>query len=376
VECLVALTLVLVITGTVASILAPAEAGFQAQAETADLQQRLRVALDVIERDLIVAGAGTYSGPRAGSLAYFLPPILPYRVGAVAPDPPGTVRADAVSILHVPFTAAQTRTMTEVAALSTACSVSALPGCPVADEACGFREGMTAVIYDGYGAWDLFTVGSVGGATLVRQSGVFANTYAAGAHVTEIRAATYYLQDDASAGGAVLRRYDGDRSDLPVVDHLVRFEVEYLGDPQPPRLRDPSDDPYEARTTYGPGAAPGGVASSYPPGESCTFRLQDGALVPRLAVLAEGPALVRLPPALLGDGPFCPGPSSAGRFDADLFRIRAVRLRLGAQAGSAAFRGLSAQWFLRPGTAPGGAWLVPDQHVQVEVCPRNLALNR
>ncbi len=376
VESLVALVVVLLVAGGVASMLVPAEAGFQSQVAAADLQQRLRVAAEVLHHDLVQAGAGTSSGPRGGALAYCLPPIVPYRIGVMRPDPPGSFRSDTISIVYVPATAAQTIIASEVSPSGTSLDVVGLPGCPLGDAACGFSVGMLAAIHDESGAWELFRVGEVSGSTLVRDSGAFLNGYAAGARVAEVRVSVFYVEEDPSADGLVLRRYDGNLSDLPLVDQITRFEVEYFGEATPPHPRPASSDPLEPRVTYGPFAPVPTPSSGYPAGESCTLRLEAGTLVPRLPSLAGGAVLVPLGAGIFSDGPFCPGPSSPSRFDADLLRIRTVRVTIRAQAGAAALRGADGTSFARPGTARDAQWLVPDREIRIQVSPRNLLLGR
>ena len=92
-------------------------------------------------------------------------------------------------------------------------------------------------------------------------------------------------------------------------------------------------------------------------------------------MLAAGASLVRLTPQLLTDGPWCPGAAAARRFDADLLRLRRVRVTLRVQAASAALRG-KGDLFARPGTSPGDRRYVPDQEIRFDVSPRNLNLGR
>ena len=54
-----------------------------------------------------------------------------------------------------------------------------------------------------------------------------------------------------------------------------------------------------------------------------------------------GPSLVMLTAAQLTDGPWCPDAASANRYDADLLRIRKVRVTIRLQTGNAALRGLA-----------------------------------
>ena len=63
VELLLAGLITLVVVGGALALAGPAQRMFQAQPEAADMQQRTRVAVDALRRDLLMAGAGTYAGP-------------------------------------------------------------------------------------------------------------------------------------------------------------------------------------------------------------------------------------------------------------------------------------------------------------------------
>jgi hypothetical protein len=74
--------------------------------------------------------------------------------------------------------------------------------------------------------------------------------------------------------------------------------------------------------------------------------------------------------AALKDGPACgTGPAA---FDADLMRVRALRITLRVQAGQASYRGLSPRWFRRPGLVTDPRLVVPDQEATFDVAPPNL----
>jgi hypothetical protein len=138
VETLMAAAITITITGAVFSLVAPIEGTFQAQPEVADMEQRLRVAVDSLTRDLLAASA-----------------VLPYRAGPANPDPPESFFTDRITtILTTPF--------------------DPMP-------------------------------------------------------VTR----TYYLR----TSDATLMQYDGDRTDLPVVDHVVSLAFEYVGYPRTRRVR-------------------------------------------------------------------------------------------------------------------------------------------
>ena len=107
VELLVALTIALVVSGSALVLMVPSQGLAASRAETADMQQRLRVAADTLYQRLVAAGAGAYGGATAGPLSDNVAPILPYRAVGASPDPPGTFRSDAVTILSVPRNGAQ-----------------------------------------------------------------------------------------------------------------------------------------------------------------------------------------------------------------------------------------------------------------------------
>ena len=94
IELLVSMAIMVGVTGAIFAMVNPGQGAFRVQPEVADLQQRLRVAADLLNRDLMMAGAGTYSGPAVGPLVQFFPPVLPYRIGKQQSD------ADAVNFFN------------------------------------------------------------------------------------------------------------------------------------------------------------------------------------------------------------------------------------------------------------------------------------
>jgi hypothetical protein len=106
--------------------------------------------------------------------------------------------------------------------------------------------------------------------------------------------------------------------------------------------------------------------------------------VGRPANWGSGPtagALAVIPYAQLNDGPWCPGVTTSmgaalpNRFDADMLRVRRVRITLRVQVGTAELRGTNPAGrtlFVHPGTARHGEQVVPDQEIQFDVTPRNM----
>ncbi len=85
-----------------------AQAAVSGQGNAADQQQRLRVAVEALRHDLLMAGAGASRGAGRGPLVRVFPPVLPARIGVANADAELTVRTDRISIVYVPETHAQT----------------------------------------------------------------------------------------------------------------------------------------------------------------------------------------------------------------------------------------------------------------------------
>jgi hypothetical protein len=334
VELLVSTTIMLAIASIVVSLLGPARRASRLQPEMSDLQQRSRVAFDVLYRDLVVAGAGPYhgaEGARMGTLARFFAPILPYRAGRTRSDPAEGVffREDAVTILSVPATAAQALIAARLDAASDIV-LDPQPGCPAADATCGFETGMTVLVFDGTTAWGAFEVTGVTGSALrvAHRGRDFTRPFPPGSTIVQADWHTYYY-DSAQHQ---LRHYDGLNTDVPVVDNVAAVRFSYFGVADPP-------------------AEPKPVVAE----ENCLF---DRAGLPVLGRLpSAGGSLVELTAAMLTDG----GPgavtwcgANGNLFDPDLLRIRRVRVRIRLRAGADAREA------------------VEDIEMVLDVAPRNL----
>jgi hypothetical protein len=79
---------------------------------------------------------------------------------------------------------------------------------------------------------------------------------------------------------------------------------------------------------------------------------------------------------MLTDGPWCPNAVATNRFDADLLRVRKIRVTLRVQSALASLRGPAGTLFLKGGTARAGERFVPDLEVQFDIAPRNMNLGR
>ena len=386
-EMMISTAVMIAVTGAVFQVMHPSQGTFQAQPEVADMQQRMRVAVDSLTKELVMAGAGTYTGASAGALYNYFAPVMPYRMGTTNSDIDAEIyyRPDTISIMYVPITPAQTTISTEMPKTSSELKVNRQANCPPNkhDALCGFKEGMRLIIFDTNGNWDPMTVTNVQDEALhlQHQGQDLSVKYGVGSFITQAATHTFYLKSDLVNKTYQLMHYDGYQTDLPVVDNVVSLEFEYFGESAPPMLlpNKPLADPQGPWTTYGPKPPALDVdvtTDSWPVGENCLFELENNVHVPRLPALAAGLGQVKLDPAILQDGPFCPDATKQQRYDADLLRIRRVRVKLRVQAAVAALRGPSGVLFKYGGTALGGERFVPDQEISFDVTPRNMNLGR
>jgi Tfp pilus assembly protein PilW len=373
VELVVATGLLLAVTATVFAILDPAQSMFAAQTEVADMQQRLRVAVDALSRDLLIAGAGPYAGTQPSSLIYLLPPVLPFRQGATSDDPPGTFATDRITIMFVPSTTGQTVLTQPLAPAQTTLTVATESDCSAGFNLCGFAAGDTVLVVDGTGNYDIFTIGSVVDAAAQitianRPADSVTTTYPVGSKVMEVKSHVYYLKTNPTNQLYQLTRYDStSNADVPMVEHVVGLKFEYFGEPAPAAVTNPGDA--HMNTTYGP-APVAGVAN-------CVFTSDTPAPAPKLALMGGGaPTLVPLAAAELTDGPWCPDGANTNRWDADLLRIRKIAVTLRVEAALAQLRGPASALFTNAGTSHGGSQWVPDQEIRFQIAPRNLNLSR
>jgi prepilin-type N-terminal cleavage/methylation domain-containing protein len=342
IELLVATAITLLIAMAAVSFMTVHVAVARAQPEAADVQQRARGAASVMAADLASAGASADADGVAGNLACCLPAVQPRRIGLRSADPPGTARDDVITIVRAVSGASPAALRAPLSGGLLALERSA--GCQ-ASPLCGLAEDDDVVLFDAEGRHDFLVVGAVAGfvdeaPVVPRQSGA-PYVFPAGSTAVAVETRTYYFDAEARQ----VRQYDGRLSDVPVIDDAVAMRFEYWGEAGVP-----------PRTRRAVGEA------------SCWFGA-DGLPRHGAVVAPAGSPLVRLPLESLRDGPWCG--SGENRFDADLLRIRRVRVVVRVAAGSDDARG-TGDAFLRAGSATSAMRLVPDVEVTVDVSPRNL----
>jgi hypothetical protein len=347
VEALIATLLLLVVIGIALALSLPDVELAHVQPAMMDAQQRARVAADSLAADLRDAGAGLDTGDHAGPLSHYFAAVLPRRLGPTRPDPVTTVRSDLITAVQVVGRWHHGR-LGQPLGPGGSLVLEPAPHCAQADPVCGLPEGATVLVFDGAGRVDLFElvgVGPTSGSVRPLQSR-FVEPYPAGSAVAEAVLHTYYFD----AVSRQLRHYDGRWTDVPVVDDVVAFAIRYFGDAAPPTRPRPA------------------------PGQANCLYDAAGAAIGGLALLSPSPeALVELPPALFGDGPWCG--SGDNIYDADLLRVRHVRATIRLQAPQASERGTGAA-YVNAGTSRSARRSVPDYAVTIAVTPRSLAAGR
>lgn len=304
VELLVSTTILLALMGVTGRVLLDVRTAIDVTSERADLQQRARVALEALALRIRGAGAGADHGAVAGRLAQWAPVVLPGR--------PGDREAIASGVTTMEVLASVPAATLRFALPRGAASmdVEHRAGCAAP---CGFFERMTVLLLDADGDFDLYVLTAIaGGSASARRLHVGTNDeYAAGSAVLPVDLRAIYFDDR----NRELRTFDGDRSDLPIVNEVADLRIEYLG------------------------------------------QAVDGTLE-------------ALESAALEDGPW--RGTGAEPYDADLLRLRVVRLMLRLQSAQPLYRGTDPAWFRHPGTAVDPARMVKDVTLRTTIAPRNL----
>lgn len=218
VELLVSLTVCALLAGAVAAAVPPARAVFETTPEVLDQQQRERTMADVLARVV-----------RSAALVH-----------AVNPDGTAGARAPAVELLQphadgTRFHALRVLSISGVgrgmlavdqAGPSGALQLQAAVNCPSTGDVCGFTTGVTAVVVDVTGRFEVFAIADTDlAAHALWPSGGLAAAYAAGSEVFEVAWDIYRL-DSGSEGSFTLVRETAAGAVQPMVDQVAELAVE------------------------------------------------------------------------------------------------------------------------------------------------------
>jgi Tfp pilus assembly protein PilW len=221
-ELLVAMTITLIIAGAIANIALPARAAFDRVPAELEMQQRGRTALDVVAQSIRSAGRDVAAAASLGPLGDLLP-----AVSVADPNDDASAYASISAIVPVVDGA---QGVLEAAQPAPAGSITlAVAPCPNVKDVCGFQPGMTAVIADGTGHFDVFEVASTNvGARRLTPGTALSRAYSAGAVVAEVDHHTFSLVEQADHSYSLIRETAAGAVQ-PVVDFVSDLAFTIVG---------------------------------------------------------------------------------------------------------------------------------------------------
>jgi type II secretory pathway pseudopilin PulG len=214
IEILIALAIVMMIAGALATVVEPARVAFDRLPAELDLQQRGRTAIDVIAQALRSAGKNVAATNALGTLSEILPVV-----SLSDPDASGEGFAT-LTVIGSIVDGAQGILAANQSASVAPVTLAATP-CPNVMDVCGFNPGMTAVIADGSGHYDVFVVASttVGSRMLTADRG-FSQPYPMGSAVIEIDQYTFSLAVQTDGSFSLVRETAAGATQ-PMVDFVT-----------------------------------------------------------------------------------------------------------------------------------------------------------
>lgn len=352
VELLVAIALLGLVLSVLATLTGPVLAGFDADPAAADAQQRGRSLTQALLDDVQRAGSGFVLGLSDGP-GVALPAVVPDQVPAGG----GSVQArpELFTTWRARRASAHGVVRTAVVAGDVVVPLSRPALCPAASATCGFAADDDILLFAPHGRMLFGTIRGVLPPFDLLLSTPLPDSLPVGAIVAAIVTHTYELRPDAVTGLSQVVRRLGTGPATPVIDFVRRFDLEWVGGGGAPHLP-VAPDSSEMRATAGPSPPPAGIIAEagWPGGENCAyFRDAAGAAHWRGSAGSAVPIAVSL--ATLADGPWCPSPGSATRWDADLSRVVALRMVFTVAVATASLRPEPGFGLARP-----GGRVVPD----------------
>lgn len=198
IELVIAMGLVLAITGALLAAVPPARVAFSRIPAELDMQQRGRTAADVVGRAVREGG-------------WLRPSVEPDRLTVVIPAP-GAAQGVASSSQ----------------ALTSDPIVLATAECPNVTVVCGFAAGTMAAIVNASGEHDVFEVAAVSaGLRRLSLAQALSRPYGAGSRLIEVEQHAFYLAEQADAS-FTLTRNTADGAVQPIVDFVSELSFEMV----------------------------------------------------------------------------------------------------------------------------------------------------
>jgi len=366
VELLVASLLTLLVVAAAVAMAASARQSFVVEPATLDTVRRLREGTEALAGALTGAGGGHAVGDGVSSLASSVPLVRPMMSLAGAPGG----RFTALWVLRAIDGGLGRVALPQPGPAGSLTLDRAGSPCPLTTATCGFDVGDVAVVFDARGHFDVFQVANASDVLgRITPAAPLSYAYGAGAWVLTVRADRFGLVRQADGSHSLTRiTWAGARE--PMVDGVVDVEIGAWGRALAPEVRDAATGPGLAQ--YGlhpPEPREPDPDRVFPDGTHCMVARTGAVPSSRLGSYEPGAeGLVPLEPVDLSDGPWCPSAGSPGAWDADLFRLSRIDVRLRVEVQSAEFRGPAGRLFTRGGTASRNApsWVL-DRTLVVSV---------
>ena len=199
IELLIALAIVTLLAGALAGVAEPARSVFDRVPAELDLQQRGRIAIDVIANELRSAGRSVPAMNELGSFADLLPTFA-------LSDPNESGEAFSTLTVTTPAVNGAQGVLEADQAGTFATLTLGATMCPNVMEVCGFAVGTTVIMTDGAGHDDLFEVAATGaGARTLTPDRALSQAYPAGSVVIAIAQHTFSLARQADGSFSLIR---------------------------------------------------------------------------------------------------------------------------------------------------------------------------
>jgi len=222
IELLIAMTITLLLAGTLLGAVRPAREAFDRVPAEIDAQQRGRTAVDAISQAVRSAGRNVAATATLGPLSNLLP-----AVSVSEPDESGFF-TELTAIVPVTDGA---QGVLDIDQTSPGGFITlAIAPCPNVKDVCGFAAGHSAVIADDAGHFEVFTIASTNaGARRLMPSSALAHAYPAGSAVVEVDQFTFSLAEQADASYSLIRTTAAGAIQ-PIVDYVDGLWFELLDD--------------------------------------------------------------------------------------------------------------------------------------------------
>jgi len=212
VELLISMAITATTAGALVSLLVAGQSIARLQPEAADLQQRARIATQVIGTELARAGAGLDAGPAAGPLSRRFAPVSPSADGGL-------------TIWYVSEAAGQATLAAPLERDAVAAAIALQPACGGSASGCGLVAGTTALLFDDVGCHDVARIEAADGDSLTLRPATRTCAYVAGSAIARGEVRTYRVDP---AQRHLLRRDEATGLSVPVIDNVDAMAVEHL----------------------------------------------------------------------------------------------------------------------------------------------------